>query len=421
VVVDSGAGAHLSPHIESFDENTMYVPSPPVHLTTANGSRTKVELMGNAHVITTYGGYEFLIVLKNAMYVPGCAHVLISGSLAHDAGLVQNLVSGTMTTSTGEIMSRLVFNKSRVLVLEGADAAPTASRVRRLRECRRRVAQSTPGRWVDATAPFAARAIASSCIYPTPNDNQYAALSESAEDVHDTYDVLWSDAQQLERHRAACSARTGATSARNVVTLAVMRRKPEVDYATTNTGRVRPANDTSTDSPTPRPPPAKLPASHAASAQHTSVRVNRSAPPSTASNARAQPSGVPVRAVASVAPGVGGASAGEGAAAVVRPRFPVGGAAVGGVLRSASLTRGPLASGGEAADGARASALPTPPRPPPKPQGDTVGGTVGDTAGRHSERGTSGDMMRETQWGHSGGHGGGDTAGGAVGDAVETQ
>ena len=46
---------------------------------------------------------------------------------------------------------------------------------------------------------------------------------------------------------------------------------------------------------------------------------------------------------------------------------------------------------------------------------------MGDTAGRHSERGTSGDMMRETQWGHSGGHSGGDTAGGAVGDAVETQ
>jgi hypothetical protein len=133
----------VPPH---YNKDTMYVPSPPVHLVTANGSRTVVELRGDAHVVTSYGGIETMIVLKNAMYVPNCAHVLISGSLAHDAGLRQDLTSGVMKTSTGEIISRLGFHKSRVLVLEGASYSQSRSPPSRGPPCRREVCDTVDRR-----------------------------------------------------------------------------------------------------------------------------------------------------------------------------------------------------------------------------------------------------------------------------------
>jgi hypothetical protein len=352
----------------------MYVPSPPVHLVTANGSRTVVEMRGDAHVVTSYGGCETMIVLKNAMYVPGCAHVLISGSLAHDAGLRQYLISGVMKTSAGEIISRLGFHKSRVLVLEGANAAPTAGHVRRLRECRR-VDQQTATQWTDAAAPFAARTVPSSYIHPTSN-NKFASLSDSAVDVHETYDESWCEAQQPVRRHPDRPANSDAVRACEVVTLAVTRRQPAKDYAALNTGRVGQAGGPPTGNPASHPKPAKFTNSQAAS-----VRANRGAPHGV------QPSEAPAQQVASAASGVsgapagansearprldraaaGGASAGAGAAA--RPRFPVGGAVVGGVLRSTSLARALPTFGGGAAGGARDSAAesPTPLRPPPQP------------------------------------------------------
>ena len=231
--MDSGAGAHLSPHLGAFDKDTMYVPSPPVHLVTANGSRTTVELRGDAHVVTSYGGIETMIVLKNAMYVPNCAHVLISGSLAHDAGLRQDLTSGVMRTSTGDIISRLGFHKSRVLVLEGANAAPTAGHVRRLRTGRR-VDERSAAQWTVAAAPFADREVPSSRNRPTSSANKFASLSDSAVDVHDTYNESWCAAP------AAVSrpANFAAARANEVVTLVVTRQLPAKDYAAMDAGRV---------------------------------------------------------------------------------------------------------------------------------------------------------------------------------------
>jgi hypothetical protein len=370
----------------------MYVPSPPVHLVTANGSRTVVEMRGDAHVVTSYGGCETMIVLKNAMYVPGCAHVLISGSLAHDAGLRQDLISGVMKTSAGEIISRLGFHKSRVLVLEGANAAPTAGHVRRLRECRR-VDQRSATQWTDAAAPFAARTLPSSCTQPTSSTNKFATLSDSAVDVHDTYDESWCEAQQPVSRRPDCPADSDAVCAHEVVTFAVTRRQPAKDYAAMDTGRVGPAGGTPMGNPVSRPQPAKFHGSHAASAQHTSVRANRGAPRGV------QPSGAPVRPAASTAPGVGGASAGAGA--VARPRFPVGGAAVGGALRSASLARAVPTFGGGAAGGARDSAAesPTPLRPPPQPPPTRA-------AAPHRSAQLTGDFPRDGREPAPGGDGG---------------
>ena len=123
----------MHPDIAAFDRKTLRQPTTPTHITTAGGARKLVQRIGDAYVVLKHRGVDTLLVLHNAIHEPDCPHVLVSGCLSADAGLVHDSVRQTLV-GPGDFgdVSRLAYSRERVLEFTDAVASPEQSAVREL-------------------------------------------------------------------------------------------------------------------------------------------------------------------------------------------------------------------------------------------------------------------------------------------------